>query len=328
MSPKLCWRAASLRACTTTVLLAGLVWLPRPSAAQTANGPLQQVVGGPGLDIDASVSPDGKSIVYASSRGGDLELWMRGIEGGALYQLTSAVDHSADRYPLLLPDGNTIVFQSDRVDRTRNIWTLNLRNRALAQLTTFTDGGASHPSLSPDAQTICFTRTSAAGAVSIWLMTADGGNLREVSPGVDCTWTPSGKLVLARGSGGDPPARYDIWMMDQDGAHAVTVSAANHTWSRSPAVSPDGRWLAYTVYPSMFTGDIREVPGGFEIDPRVRTSIWLVSLAQPTTPPREVVAQDAFNSYAGWTRDRRLLFTSTRTGSADIWSVAATQPSR
>ncbi len=88
-------------------------------------------------------------------------------------------------------------------------------------------------------------------------------------------------------------------------------------------MSADGRWLVYTVYPSAFSSDIREVPGGFEIDPKLRTSLWLIDLNQPSRPPRQLVDAATFNSYAVFTRDNaRLLFTSTRSGSADIWAIS------
>jgi TolB protein len=214
-----------------------------------------------------------------------------------------------------------MVFQSDRGGAIRNIWSLGMQNRDLAQLTTFNDGGASHPALAPDGKTICFTRTSATGDLSIWLVNLDGTNLREISAGLDCTWTPNGHVVFAKSTGGNTPLRFDIWMSDADGRTARVISAPQHTWMRSPAISPDGRWLAYTVYPSLFSSDIREVPGGFEIDPDLRASIWLISLGDQR-PPREVVPPTSFNSYSSWSRDgRQLYFTSNRSGSADIYSV-------
>lgn len=291
-------------------------------AQGAASGPVQQLVAGPGLDIDPAFSPDHKIIVYSSSRGGNLEIWMRPLAGGGIYQITTSVTRSADRYPNFTPDGKTLVFQSDRVSGTRNIWSINLDNRGLVQLTGFTDGGASHPSIAPDGKTICFTRTNAGGSLSIWLIDINGRGSRELGSGVDCTWTPDGRIVFAQGSGGDNPSRFDIAIMDSDGRRGRVLSQSAQEWSRSPVISPDGKYLVYTSYPGLFTGDIRETSGGMQIDPALRTSLWLVNFSAPDRPPRELVAASSFNSYAAWSRDSKMVaFTSNRSGSADIWAI-------
>ena len=291
--------------------------------AQSTSGPVQQVIAGAGLDIDAALSPDGASIAYASSRDGALEIWMHPLAGGPLFQVTSSVSNSADRFPVFTPDGKTIVFQSDRADGTRNIWSINLGNRALAQLTDFSDGAASHPAISRDGKTICFTHTNTQGDLAIWLMGSDGREQRELGTGFDCAWTPDGRIVFARARGANEPVRSDILIMDATGQHAQVISQSTQRWCRSPAVSPDGRWVVYTAYSSLFGSDIEEVPGGFQIDPGLRTSLWEVPLAGTSLPARELVSATSFNSYATWSRDgRTLLFTSTRSGSADVWSIA------
>ena len=283
---------------------------------------VRQVLAGPGLDIDVTPSADGRLLAFASSRSGSLEIWMRAVDGGPIQQITTSAANSADRFPSFTPDGRTIVFQSDRTGSVRNIWLVEIAVRALAQLTTFTDGGASHPALSPDAKTICFTRTTANGSVAIWLVGIDGRAPREIAAaGVDCAWTPDGRIVFARPSDMQSPQRYDIWITGAGGDGARALSTSPQRWSRNPVPSPDGNWIAYTAYESTPLGDIREVVGGFQIDPRVRTSIWLAPLAAPDGPHRQIVT-GSFNSYMSWTRDARaLLFTSTRSGSADIWSI-------
>jgi TolB protein len=110
---------------------------------------VEQLVADAGIDIDPVVTPDGKSLLYASSRSGMLELWLRPLVGGATYQITSSVNGSADRKPSMSPDGKTIVFTSDRVGDVRNIWSLDLGTRSLAQLTSYPDDAAG-PSFAPD----------------------------------------------------------------------------------------------------------------------------------------------------------------------------------
>lgn len=297
------------------------VWCPRPIRGQLQT-PVEHVIAGPGLDIDVAATGDGQ-LVYASSRNGHLEIWRRAVAGGALFQLTSSVGGSVDRYPSVRRDGGAVLFQSDRGSGIRNIWSLTTDGGRLAQITSFSDGGASHPALSPKGDELCFTRTSATGDVSIWVMGVDGRQPREVSDGVDCSWTPDARIVFARGDDRDRPTRFDIWRIEADGSGAALIAGERQTWSRNPVVSPDGRWLVYTSYPRLFAGDIRDVGGGFQIDPALRTTIWQKALGS-SDPANELVSGDGFNSYPAWSTDSSTVyFTSTRSGSADIWAVRA-----
>ncbi|HEX7079975.1 MAG TPA: amidohydrolase family protein [Gammaproteobacteria bacterium] len=67
------------------------------------------------VDIDPSVSPDGELAVFASDRGGDMDLWKVSLPGGVLTQLTRTP--ARDHAPAVSPDGRTIAFlETDGID--------------------------------------------------------------------------------------------------------------------------------------------------------------------------------------------------------------------
>lgn len=81
-------------ACPHSPMFAGgrYVWPVHPEYDiyhATAQGQLLGVlVGGPGYDAEATVSPDGRYVVFTSARSGDLDLWKLDLQTGAMTQLT------------------------------------------------------------------------------------------------------------------------------------------------------------------------------------------------------------------------------------------------
>lgn len=292
-------------------------------SAQSGSGPAgrpatQQLTTDPGVDIDAAYTPDAKFVVYSSSRSGSLELWMRPIDGGAVQQLTTSVNSSADRNPSVAPGGGTVVFQSDRVNRTRNIWAMDLRTRSLSQLTSLADG-ASNPAVSSKGD-ICFTRSYANGNLSIWVMSSDGRNPREIGNGLDCSWTPDGAQVVFSRSADSRAAsgQYDLWIMDSDGQNSRVLLSTGDAWERSPSVSPDGKVVVFTRYEGTFSSDLVEVPGGFQVRRGLSAGIWSVSMTGGAAT--QVTERTSFNSFASFSPDgKSIVFTSDRAGSADLW---------
>ena len=67
---------------------------------------------GAGLQTDATFSPDGRFIAYASDRAGNWDIWVQPVSGGEPVQVTRSP--SQDTQPDWSPDGSTIVFRSER----------------------------------------------------------------------------------------------------------------------------------------------------------------------------------------------------------------------
>jgi hypothetical protein len=101
------------------------------------------------------------------------------------------------------------------------------------------------PALSPDRTRIAFS-SNREGSYDLYLMDADGGNLRRLTtdPGTEGepAWTPDGtRLVYSSTRRGGQP---QLYLLRPDGrpAQALTVEpGANH----SPAISAEGRSLAF-----------------------------------------------------------------------------------
>jgi dipeptidyl aminopeptidase/acylaminoacyl peptidase len=78
---------------------------------------------------------------------------------------------------------------------------------------------------------------------------------------------------------------------------------------RDPAISPDGRWIAYVVAPLGQLGEHR------------RSALWIAA-ADGSSPPRQLTAGTAADSGPRWAPDSAsLFFMSDRTGSAQLHRI-------
>jgi Tol biopolymer transport system component len=85
------------------------LWLaPRDGSAAP-----RQVTSVPGDALaHSSLSPDGSRVAFASIAAGHSDIWTQRVDGSDLRQLTN--DETADSWPVWSPDGEWIVFNSDR----------------------------------------------------------------------------------------------------------------------------------------------------------------------------------------------------------------------
>ena len=124
------------------------------------------------------VSPDGRHVVYQSSRGTHgLDLFLRSVDGGDPARLTY-VGSGVAYDPAWSPDGTRIVFASnqqgpDQIFVVERVF----GNPRTVQLTSNEWEGDKHPSYSPDVRYIVFC-SNRTGSRQLWVMKADGTDLR------------------------------------------------------------------------------------------------------------------------------------------------------
>ncbi len=92
-------------------------------------------------NTDPDYSPDGKTIVFVSTRDGDEELYLYDIISDKMTQLTA--NTASDFFPSYAPNGKDVVFVSNRDDPYKwEIYKIDIENKRVKKLTTnnFWDG--------------------------------------------------------------------------------------------------------------------------------------------------------------------------------------------
>lgn len=227
----------------------GYVW-PVPDFDIYTSNPdgsdLQRLTNMPGYDAEATLSPDGSTIVFTSTRDGDLDIYTMNVDGSDVRRLTATPGY--DGGPFFSPDGQRIVYRASRPASAKEEADYKA---LLAQ-------GLVRPS-----------------NLEIWVMNADGSEQRQVTSLGGANFAPffhpDGQRIIfsTNHHNADPRDRnFDLFMVNLDGS-GLTPITTHGDFDGFPMFSPDGRQLAFASnrYGSVpgetniFIADWVETPG-------------------------------------------------------------------
>ncbi len=170
-------------------------------------------------------------------------------------------DPGSETFPSFSPDGNQLAFawNGEQGDNT-DIYVKVVGESYALRLTTdpLPD---TYPAWSPDGKQIAFYRTGE-GKGGIYAISPLGGQERKISDfqGVSLSWTPDGEWLATAKSSWDAADRQEgsgLYLIPVEGGRPrqITVPGSpQKDWH--PAVSPDGRRLAFTRCPMYPVCDI------------------------------------------------------------------------
>ncbi|HTM51209.1 MAG TPA: DPP IV N-terminal domain-containing protein [Bryobacteraceae bacterium] len=149
------------------------------------------------LDSNASFSPDGKWVVFTSTRAGSADLFRVHPDGSGLERLTDSL--AFDDQATFSPDGGSIAFVSSRTGQA-DIWILNIKTRKLVNVTNHPQGDF-RPAWSPDGRWIAFStdrdstetvvRVALRHSTEIYAVHPDGTGLRRITHGNGVAGNPA-----------------------------------------------------------------------------------------------------------------------------------------
>jgi len=204
----------------------GYVWAIYPTydifTANADGTGLKQLTNSSSYDAEATISPDGKKIVFTSTRDGDLDIYTMDINGKNVKRLTAELGY--DGGPFFSPDGKQIVYRA-------------YHPKTEAEIARYKDR-LKNDLIEPN-------------NFEIWVMNADGTNKRQVTKLGAASFapffTPDGRSIIFSTNyfAKDPRKRnFDLALINVDGTGLEQVTF-NETFDGFPMFSPDGKKLVF-----------------------------------------------------------------------------------
>ncbi len=173
-------------------------------------------------DAEATVSPDGRYIIFTSTRSGDLQLWRYEIESGEYLQLTDEPGYDGGAF--FSRDSHKIVWRASRPEGDELTTYQNLLEQGVVE----------------------------PGELQIFVMDIDGSNKQQVTDLPGANWAPffhpDGERVLFSSNhhtldeGG---REFDIFMIGLDGSNLTRITKSG-TFDAFPMFSYDGTKLVFS----------------------------------------------------------------------------------
>jgi Tol biopolymer transport system component len=202
----------------------GYVWPIHPTfdifTARPDGQDLKRLTSTPGYDAEATVSADGKRIVFTSTRDGDLDIYTMDADGKNVRRLTTELGYDGGAF--FSRDGRQIVYRSYQPKTPESV--ARYRQKLAENV------------IEPN-------------VFEVWVMDADGSNKRQITTLGAASFAPyffpDGRRIIFASNVHDPRKRnFDLYVIGVDGTGLERVTF-NETFDGFPMFSPDGKRLVF-----------------------------------------------------------------------------------
>lgn len=181
---------------------------------------IHQLTDNGAYNAETTVSPDGKHLIFTSTRDGDVELYTMNIDGSHVKRITRRVGYDGGAF--FSPDGSKIVWRAQYPVTAAD---------------------------SADYRKLLGERMVRPSKLELWVANADGSNAHQITNLGGANFAPffhpDGKRIIFSSNYENPRAgNFDLFLVNLDGTGLEKITTSSE-FDGFPMFSPDGKKLVF-----------------------------------------------------------------------------------
>jgi Tol biopolymer transport system component len=186
----------------------------------TGGKKIKRLTDTPGYDAEATISPDGKKMVFTSIRNGDLDLYIMDLKTGKVKQITSDLGYDGGAW--FSPDSKKIVWRASRPKTAEEI---------------------------KEYKELLSEGMVAPTKMEVWTANADGSGAKQITQLGQANWAPNfmpdGRIIFCSNHEYKRGFPFNMYTMNADGTGLEKVSR-DKGFDAFPMFSPDGKKILFS----------------------------------------------------------------------------------
>lgn len=181
---------------------------------------VKQLTRSKGYDAEGTLSPDGKKMIYTSTKDGDIDLYIMDLETGAEKKITNTLGYDGGAW--FSPDGSKLIWRASRP-------------KTAAEIKEYKD--------------LLAENLVAPTSMEVFVSNADGTNARQVTSFGQANWAPaflpdSKRIIFASNQEYKRGFPFNLYTINEDGTNLQKISH-DKGFDAFPMFSPDGKKLVF-----------------------------------------------------------------------------------
>lgn len=173
----------------------------------------------PGYDAEATLSPNGKKMLFTSMRNGDLDLYVMDLKTGKVTQVTNTLGYDGGAW--FSADGKQIIWRASRPKTEADI---------------------------KEYKDLLAENLVAPTQMEVFVAAADGSNARQVTAFGQANWAPNflrdGRIIFCSNHAHRRGFPFNMYLLNADGTGLEKISH-DKSFDAFPMFSPDGKKILF-----------------------------------------------------------------------------------
>lgn len=181
---------------------------------------VKQLTHSKGYDAEATLSPDGKKMIYTSTKDGDIDLYIMELETGKEQRMTNTLGYDGGAW--FSPDGKKIIWRASRPETDTEIKEYKelLEENLVAPIN-----------------------------MEVYVANADGSNPQQITSYGQANWAPaympdSKRIIFASNHEYKRGYPFNLYTINEDGSNLQKISR-DKGFDAFPMFSPDGKKIVF-----------------------------------------------------------------------------------